>query len=80
MSGFFLKAGSGLADESTPLATDASAGVAASAKSNGQNCIWCLNVRFSPFREVRPLMKFYDVALAQGFHDKVLTYDFFRLV
>jgi hypothetical protein len=25
-------------------------------------------------------MKFYDVALAQGVHDKVLTYDFFRLV
>lgn len=31
-SGFFLKAGRGLADESTPLATDASAGVAASAQ------------------------------------------------
>jgi hypothetical protein len=25
-------------------------------------------------------MKFYDVALAQGVHDKVLTYDFFRFV
>jgi hypothetical protein len=25
-------------------------------------------------------MKFYDVALAQGIHDKVLTYDFFRFV
>jgi hypothetical protein len=22
--------------------------------SNGQNCIWCLNVRFFPFREVTP--------------------------
>jgi 2-alkyl-3-oxoalkanoate reductase len=31
-SGFFLKAGRGLADESTPLATDASPGVAASAR------------------------------------------------
>ncbi|MGD0072990.1 MAG: NAD(P)-dependent oxidoreductase [Candidatus Binataceae bacterium] len=31
-SGFFLKAGSGLADESEPLAVDASAGVAASAQ------------------------------------------------
>jgi nucleoside-diphosphate-sugar epimerase len=31
-SSFFLKAGSGLADESAPLATDASAGVAASAR------------------------------------------------
>jgi len=26
------------------------------------------------------LMKFYDVALPQGVHDKVLTYDFFRFV
>jgi hypothetical protein len=25
-------------------------------------------------------MKFYDVALAQGVHDKVLAYDFFRFV
>jgi hypothetical protein len=25
-------------------------------------------------------MKFYDVALAQGVHDKVLTYNFFRFV
>jgi hypothetical protein len=25
-------------------------------------------------------MKFYGVALAQGLHDKVLTYDFFRFV
>jgi hypothetical protein len=25
-------------------------------------------------------MKFYDVALAQGVHDKVSTYDFFRFV
>ncbi len=25
-------------------------------------------------------MKFYDVALAQGVHDKVLTYDFFHFV
>ena len=31
-SGFFLKSGSGLADESEPLAVDASTGVAASAK------------------------------------------------
>jgi nucleoside-diphosphate-sugar epimerase len=31
-SGFFLKGGGGLADESSPLATDASAGVAASAQ------------------------------------------------
>ena len=28
----------------------------------------------------RRLMKFYDVALAKGVHDKVLTYDFFRFV
>jgi nucleoside-diphosphate-sugar epimerase len=32
-SGFFLKAGSGLADESAPLATDATPGVAASART-----------------------------------------------
>jgi AcrB/AcrD/AcrF family len=31
-------------------------------------------------RQKGALMKFYDVALAQGIHDKVLTYDFFRFV
>src|SRR5260221_5332886 len=33
-------------------------------------------IRLTSCRQKGALMKFYDVALAQGVHDKVLTYDF----
>jgi hypothetical protein len=35
-------------------------------------------IRLTSCRQKGALMKFYDVALAQDVHDKVLTYDFFR--
>jgi hypothetical protein len=37
-------------------------------------------IRLTSARQKGALMKFYDVALAQGVHDKVLTYNFFRFV
>jgi hypothetical protein len=37
-------------------------------------------IRLTSCRQKGALMKFYDAALAQGVHDKVLTYDFFRFV
>src|SRR5260370_13701817 len=37
-------------------------------------------IRLTSCRQKSALMKFYDAALAQGVHDKVLTCDFFRFV
>jgi site-specific recombinase XerD len=37
-----------------PFYLSAALGLLGIAITNGQNCIWCLNVRFFPFREVRP--------------------------
>jgi hypothetical protein len=37
-------------------------------------------IRLTSCRQKGALMKFYDVALAQGVHDKVSAYDFFRFV